>query len=189
MMRPRSAMCFPRPLAVLFVFALVISVGGCDSSGTNNEEENGENGEDIAQTFEVTVQGIGGTDYPYADQNNIGVAYAIDGEVGKVITLEREKTYAFELGSGVDPNHPFYVGETAEGQGGDEFDEGVENAKATTGTVTFTPPSSAPDSLFYQCDNHVYMGGKMMISDDADANTGAGEGGGDDDDGDNGGGY
>jgi len=161
---PRSTRVTTRPL--LFLVLTVALVGGlaaCDSGGSaseNGDDDNG--GDDVAQTFSVTVESIEGTDYPYSDQNNIGVAYAIDGEIGKVITLERGETYAFELGSGVDPSHPFYVGTTAEGQGGDEFRDNP--AKQTTGTVTFTPPSSAPDSLFYQCDNHVYMGGKMTIT-------------------------
>lgn len=196
MMRSHSSLRFSRscarPLYVLLVLVLAIGMGACDSTGTNGEGgengDNGENGEDVAQTFEVTVQSIDGTDYPYADQNNVGVAYAIDGEVGKVITLERGQTYAFELQSSVEsgPNsmsHPFYVGDTAEGQGGDEFSDGVENANATTGTVTFTPPTSAPDSLYYQCGAHVYMGGKMMIEDGTSGNTGTGGGG------DDGGGY
>jgi hypothetical protein len=29
--------------------------------------------------------------------------------------------------------------------------------------VFFTPPSDASEILNYQCDNHVYMGGKMTI--------------------------
>lgn len=146
-------------------------VGGlvaCDSGGTASENGNG-SGNDVAKTFTVTVEDIDDS-YPYSDQNSVGVAYAIDGEVGAEITLERGKTYAFELEPSVEegPNgfpHPFYLGTTAEGQGGDEYNDGVDNAKATSGTVTFTPPTSAPDSLYYQCGNHVYMGGKMMIDD------------------------
>jgi len=30
---------------------------------------------------------------------------------------------------------------------------------------TFTPSTDAPDALFYVCDNHVYMGGEMQITD------------------------
>lgn len=152
-----------RFLQSLGITGVALGAGGsllvaCDSGGSNEDDED----DDIARTFTVTVESVDDS-YPYSDQNNIGVAFAIGGEAGRVITLERGKTYEFELGDGVDPNHPFYIGTTAEGQGGDEFRD--DPAKATTGTVTVTVPSSAPDSLFYVCDNHVYMGGEMEITD------------------------
>lgn len=147
----------------------------CDSGGTMNEENGGEEngGGDVAETFEVTVGEIDDS-YPYSEQNNIGTAYAIDGEVGKVITLERGKTYEFRLQGSVEegPNgfsHPFYVGTTAEGQGGDEYRD--EPANQTSGTVTFTPPSDAPDTLYYQCEAHQYMGGEMEITDAQDSDN------------------
>lgn len=153
-----------RPLRfqfLLLLLALAVGVTACDSSGTEESNEEPPPA-DIAETFNVTVTSIDSS-YPYSDRNNVGVAYAIDGDVGKVITLERGKTYEFSLGSGVSPNHPFYFGTTAEGGGGDEYRDNP--AKKTTGTVRFSVPSSAPDSLFYVCDAHVYMGGKMEIAD------------------------
>jgi hypothetical protein len=152
-------------LLVAVALAAFVGVGACDSGGSNsneNEDDDGNGDPDIAQTFDVTVASLDG-DYPYSDQNVIGVAFAIDGEVGATITLERGKTYAFDLGNGVDPNHPFYVGTTAEGGGSGAYRDNP--ALKTTGTVTFTVPSDAPNSLFYVCDNHVYMGGEMTITD------------------------
>lgn len=154
-----STLVIHRTPLLLFV-GLVVGLTACDTSGSNSNN-NEDNGEPIAKTFTVTVKSVSNS-YPYSDKNQVGVAYAIDGDVGKVITLQREKTYEFELRSGVDPSHPFYIGKTAKGASGDEFRDNP--AKKTTGTVTFTPLSSAPDSLFYQCDNHVYMGGKMEIT-------------------------
>lgn len=161
-------------LLLLAALTLLLSVGlvACDSGGSNDDgtqDGNNENGT-VAQTFQVTVESVDGTDYQYADQNDVGVAYAIGGTVGNTITLERGKTYEFELGDGVDggPNgatHPFYVGDTAEGGGGDEYSDGVSNANATTGTVTFTVPSDAPNTLYYLCGAHVYMGGDITITD------------------------
>ncbi len=159
-----------RPLVVLLALAVGLTAGlmACDSGGSSEEDPPPEEELDVAETFTVTVESIEGTDYPYSEENNVGVAYAIDGEVGAVLSLERGKTYEFELGSSVGdgPNgqpHPFYVGETAEGQGGDEFRD--DPAKQTSGVVLFTPPSNAPDSLFYQCNLHRFMGGKMEIVD------------------------
>jgi hypothetical protein len=164
---------------VLFVAlscALIVGLSACDSGGSNSpgdDDNGGDDGPTVAQTFTVTVESVDDS-YAYSDQNTIGVAYAIDGEIGKVITLERGKTYEFQLDD-VPSNHPFYVGTTAEGQGGDEFRD--DPARATSGTVTFTVPSDAPDDLFYVCDNHVYMGGDMEITDSASSNDGGDDGG------------
>ncbi|MFB6272670.1 MAG: twin-arginine translocation signal domain-containing protein [Salinibacter sp.] len=143
----------------------------CDSSGGNERK--------IAQTFQVTVGKIDPS-YPWSDQNDFGTAYAMDGDVGSVLTLQRGKRYEFALQDSVaeGPNggvHPFYIGTTAEGQGGDEFSQGVENAKSTSGSVFFEVPDSAPNTLYYQCSNHVYMGGEIEVID--------GQGGGNSDDG------
>lgn len=173
--------------------ALLLIVGGigvaCDSGGASDGDDDDDDEDTIAQTFSVTVQGAD-SDYPYSEQNQNGVAYAIDGEVGKVITLERGETYEFELGDGVDgddavSSHPFYVDETAEGQQASPYSEGVENAGATTGSVLFTVPSSAPDSLYYECGNHAYMGGKMLIGASNSGDDDDGDDGGDDDGGGN----
>jgi len=183
-----------RPFALVVATALVLSVGltACDSGGSSSNENGdggGNGGTDVAQTFSVTVSPLDG-DYAYSDQNVNGVAFAIDGEVGKTITLERGKTYAFELEDGVDPNHPFYVGTTAEGGGSGAYRDNP--ALKTTGTVTVTVPSDAPNSLFYVCDNHIYMGGEMTITDSRGSDGGGGDSGDDGsgeggDDGDGGG--
>ncbi len=165
---------------------MTVGLVACDSSGSNAEDES-DDGPDIAKTFTVTVEPVDDS-YPYSEQNGIGVAYAIDGEIGKEITLERGKTYEFLLDPSVanGPNgssHPFYIGETAQGAGGDAFRD--DPAKKTEGSVIFSPPSGAPDSLYYQCDLHVYMGGKMEITGSTSSND-DGSGG---DDGDDDGGY
>lgn len=160
----RFVRAIPSPIHVLLVFALAIGYVGCDSGGSSSSGDDGgdENtGPSVAQTFTVTVEPIDSS-YPYANSNTSEVAYAIDGQVGETISLQTGNTYEFELGSGVDPDHPFYIGTSAEGAGGDEFRNNP--AKKTTGTVTFSIPFDAPDSLYYVCGNHVYMGGKMSIS-------------------------
>lgn len=149
----------PFLLAFLVTGALVVGLVACDSGGSNEQGEDPE--DEVVQTFTVTVDSVDSS-YSYSDQNDIGVAYAIDGNVGEVITLERGRTYEFEMGEGVDPNQPFYIGTSAEGGGGDEFRQ--DPAMVTTGTVTFTPSADAPGSLYYVCGNHVYMGGGMDIT-------------------------
>jgi len=162
-------------LVVACTMALALGLAACDSGGSNEDDPPGD---EIAQTFTVTVEGIDGS-YAYSDQNGVGVAYAINGEVGRVITLERGKTYEFELQGtvGEGPNglpHPFYVGTSAEGGGGDAFME--DPAMETTGTVTVTIPSDAPDNLYYVCGNHTYMGGQMEITDSSGSGDDSGNG-------------
>lgn len=158
-----------RPSFLVLLLALAVGMSACDSGGSDMDDDNDDdNQNEIEQTFTVTVEETTSS-YPYDDQNELGVAFAIDGEVGKVLDLTRGATYAFELQSSVENGpegfpHPFYVDRTAEGQLADVYSSGVENGQAVSGTVTFTVPSSAPDSLFYECGNHVYMGGKMIIS-------------------------
>lgn len=155
----------------LLALGLGVGVVACDSGNSgmeDDEDDDDDNEPEITETFTVTVVGIGSS-YPWSDQNNVGVAYAIDGEAGAEITLERGQTYEFVLEESVetgpeDFTHPFYVGETPEGQGNAEFGEGVENAHSTSGSVLFTPPASAPNSLYYVCDTHQYMGGEMTIT-------------------------
>lgn len=140
-----------------------VGIAACDS-GSDMEE-----GTEVAQTFTVTVEEISSS-YPYSDQNQIGAAFTIDGQVGQELTLERGATYEFDLQPSVQSGpggfpHPFYIDRTAEGQGADPYTEGVENGSSVTGTVRFTVPSDAPDTLFYQCGNHAYMGGMITITD------------------------
>ena len=78
----------------LVVLAAVVTVGivACDSSGPEDEEPRDE----IAQTFQVTVASIEGTDYPYSDQNSVGVAYALDGTVA-AIEDDRRRHFEFSV--------------------------------------------------------------------------------------------
>ncbi|MFB6249028.1 MAG: hypothetical protein ABEL97_10710 [Salinibacter sp.] len=146
-----------RALVIASLLSIAVAFAGCDSGGSSSSR-------DVAETFTVTVEDTTSS-YPYVDQNTIGVAYAINGKVGRVITLQRGETYEFVLD--YSSNHPYYVGTNAKGKGTGRYSNGVEtpNGNNSQGvSVFFTVPSSAPDSLFYQCGIHAYMGGKMSIT-------------------------
>lgn len=154
---------------LLLTGALTVGLVACDSGGSSNEDSGENGGGGVAQTYTVTVENFDSS-YQYSDQNNVDVAYAIDGEVGRTITLVRGETYEFELEASVESGpeglpHPFYMDRTAQGQGNDTYSSGVENGSATSGTVTFTPPDDAPNALYYVCGNHAYMGGDIEITD------------------------
>lgn len=147
------------------LYAAAVRALACDSGGSDMEDE----GTEVAQPFSGTVEEIDSS-YRYSDQNGVGAAYAIDGEVGRGITLERSATYEFDFGRSVesgpgDSPHSCYVDRTLESQGTSPSSDGVKNPEALTGGLPFAVRPSAPTTLFSQCGNHVYMGGEMVIED------------------------
>ncbi|SVA95912.1 uncharacterized protein METZ01_LOCUS148766, partial [marine metagenome] len=83
------------------------------------------------------------------------------------ITLYRGNTYKFKVDA---LGHPFYLmtepvssGLASDGSTSILYNTGVTNNGADKGTVTFTVPTTAPDSLFYQCGNHSAMHGVVKI--------------------------
>lgn len=100
--------------------------------------------------------------HPYNGMGNPN-GYAVNGEQGATLTLIRGVTYEFNL-DGVSSFHPFYISTSASGGGSGEYTDGVTNSMASDGeTLTFTPNTSTPDTLYYQCGNHTYMGYKLII--------------------------
>lgn len=78
------------------------------------------------------------------------------------ITLERGKTYTFEVNAS---GHPFYIN-TVNGTGtSNTYDSGVTNNGQSVGTITFTVPTDAPDTLYYNCEFHLGMNGEINIID------------------------
>lgn len=103
------------------------------------------------QTFNVTNSGF--TNYNFAGLGN-------DPE----LTLERGKTYTFDLNAS---GHPFWI-KTVRGNGtGNAYNDGVSGNGTAVGAVVFTVPESAPDTLFYNCQIHSSMTGTIVIIDAA----------------------
>lgn len=104
-------------------------------------------------TFDVVNQGAAAYVFNGGD---------LDDAVNPSITLERGKTYVFEVNA---PGHPFLI-KSVQGTGtGDLFNDGVSNNGVAQGTVTFTVPQDAPDTLFYNCEFHGVMTGVFDIVD------------------------
>lgn len=91
------------------------------------------------------------------------IAFAVDGESGKELNLVRGQTYEFEIRS--DPLHDFYLSTSSVGRGRGVLVDGVEGNFTFDGLVTFAPTASTPDVVYYQCQNHTYMGGRIFIVD------------------------
>ena len=78
------------------------------------------------------------------------------------LTLTKGETYTFTINS---PGHPFYIN-SVQGTGtSNAYNNGVSNNGAVSGTITFTVPSNAPSTLFYNCEFHGSMTGTITIVD------------------------
>ncbi len=76
------------------------------------------------------------------------------------ITLERGKTYEFNVDA---PGHPFWIKSISSVGTGNDYSLGVTNNGTASGTITFAVPLDAPDQLYYNCQIHSQMNGKINI--------------------------
>ena len=79
----------------------------------------------------------------------------------------RGGTYTFNVSA---TGHPFYLTTDngtnfAAGTYFGEYTSGVTGSRTDSGTITFTVPANAPDTLYYQCGNHGAMRGEITIKD------------------------
>jgi Cu/Zn superoxide dismutase len=78
------------------------------------------------------------------------------------LTLTRGETYTFAVSAA---GHPFWIKSSQSTGAGDVYNSGVTNNGAESGTVTFTVPADAPDTLYYICQFHGSMTGTLTITD------------------------
>lgn len=103
----------------------------------------------------------------YNVTNQAASAYLFTGEgltdaVNPNLTLKRGETYEFVVGA---PGHPFLIKSVQSTGTGDTYTDGVTNNGASSGTISFTVPNDAPDTLFYVCEFHGPMTGTLTITD------------------------
>lgn len=120
----------------------------------------------IGSNFGEDGGGDGGA-VTYAVGNSGNSAYlftgeGLDNESNPDFTFKRGQTYTFNVNA---PGHPFLIKTTATLGTDDSYDNGVTNNGAATGTITFTVPMDAPDTLYYICEFHASMVGTLTIID------------------------
>ena len=77
------------------------------------------------------------------------------------IYLARGQTYEFNLNAS---GHPFHIQTTSGGyNAGNVYTTGVTNAGAAVGVIKFEVPFSAPNTLYYVCQNHSSMAGTIVV--------------------------
>jgi hypothetical protein len=90
-----------------------------------------------------------------------------ENERNPIVTLYRGNTYKFNVNAKGHPlwimTEPYKDKLSADGSTSTLYTTGVTNNGTADGTVTFTVPTSAPDTLYYQCGNHDAMYGVLQI--------------------------
>ncbi|PKG43712.1 hypothetical protein CXF67_03535 [Psychroflexus sp. MES1-P1E] len=110
----------------------------------------------------------GGAESKTYDVTNTGAsAYIFNGEElsdssNPDFTFKRGSTYTFNVTT---PGHPFYINRVRGTGTANTYNSGVTNNGAISGTITFTVPTDAPDTLYYNCEFHSSMTGMITITD------------------------
>jgi hypothetical protein len=93
----------------------------------------------------------------------IAGAYEIDGIENQMITVRRGQRVTFDLNV---TGHPFYLQTTGGGYvPANVYSEGFGGNGQTSGRYEWVVPEDAPDELFYQCEFHPVMFGKIVVVD------------------------
>jgi hypothetical protein len=94
------------------------------------------------------------------DVTSPGSLFSINGEEpNPELTLTRGSNYTFAIST--DPSHPFQIVRDLQGT---PYEDGVVNNGISSGTITFTVPQSAPDTLFYICPIHFFSGTIRVVN-------------------------
>lgn len=117
----------------------------------------------VAQNNKETVN--------YRVTNSGTASYQIDYQPNPTLTLSRGNTYVFNIS--VNGNYPFWIKTEPTSGTASAYNNGVSRNGTTAGLITFTVPQDAPDTLYYTCQTHNNMQGRMNIV-DAQAGTGPG---------------
>jgi len=111
--------------------------------------------------FVITAEKKDST-HPYFGKG-FPMGFVVNNVQGGDIVMERGKTYHLIVAT--DPMHDVYISTKDIGWGSTPYSDGVEGMYTYNGTITIKPTKSTPDTLYYSCRNHPYMGGTIHIVD------------------------
>ena len=140
---------------ILIILSLLLFSFTIISCGTNDNIADSTNTEissysDNGTTFTITVNSS---------------KFYIDGTLTKSLILNKGYTYYFDSTDSTTNNHHLFFGTTSSGGSYTyEYTFGVTNSLTTNGTLTILVPSDSPSTLYYNCGNHVSMGGTITIN-------------------------
>ncbi|MGC2167455.1 MAG: hypothetical protein WA632_15735 [Gallionella sp.] len=142
-----------------FLLALMLMLGGTSfafaatpADGTAEEEAPPIDFSVVSATKDKTHPGYG---------KGLDTGFVVNGVQGGTLVLVRGKTYAFDVDTGI--MHDFYFSKKDIGYGMATIKNGVKGQFTFKGVVTFTPGADTPDTIYYACRNHKYMGGEIHV--------------------------
>ncbi len=94
--------------------------------------------------------------------NNGTSDYVISNKNDPTLTLERGKTYEFNIDAS---GHPFWIKTISSTGTGNSYSDGITNNGTANGIIVFKVPDDAPDQLYYNCQIHSSMNGIIKIVD------------------------
>ena len=103
-------------------------------------------------TFNITNNGA--SDYVFAQDSRY---FPLGAENDPVLYVRRGETYHFVVNAS---GHPFQIRTS---NGGSAYNTGVTNNGTQSGTIVWTVPMTAPNSVYYQCTAHSGMGNTINI--------------------------
>lgn len=112
-----------------------------------------------AYDFNITINTKDQT-HPHPSEGS-KIGFLANGIQGGELIAVRGKTYTFKVDS--NPMHDFYLTTDPAGWGMGTLTEGVEGNFTYNGVVTFKPTAATPDTVYYQCRNHKFMGGQIHV--------------------------
>lgn len=91
-----------------------------------------------------------------------GYRFGADPAPNPTIVLCRRKTYTFKIAA---RGHPFWIKPVQTDLRYDAFEDGVTGNGIETGILKFAVPANAPATLYYNCEMHSSMTGRISIVD------------------------
>jgi hypothetical protein len=129
---------------LLWISLLIVVVTGCNQGGS-------------APTSSIPA----GTTVFTVTAGNAPVSFTINGSENPSLTLQRGKSYTFNVNS---PEHPFYLMVKQDTNAANAYSNGVTGNGTEAGTLTFAVPAGAPDTLYFDCGVHPAMTGTITIT-------------------------
>jgi len=104
---------------------------------------------------------ISGTTAFSVTDPNAPSSYTINSVDNPALTLKRGLTYTFTISAS---GHPFYIMSVQGTNTANAYTSGVTGNGTDSGTLTFTVPSNAPSTLYYDCAIHSAMTGTITVT-------------------------
>ena len=140
-------------------FAAVLLLGSAVSAFGETAAGDAAQAQPAEHDFSVVSVTKDKTHPQYGKGDSIG--FVVNGVQGGALVLVRGKTYTFDVNTGV--MHDFYFSTKHIGWGTGTVTKGVQGQFTYKGVVTFSPTAETPDTIYYVCRNHKYMGGEIHI--------------------------